>query len=71
MCAAASGAHNHYERNHQGLRNQFLVARLPSVGCGAIRRRQRVVRILNYYDRAAPFIQFTDTTPRRELVAGK
>ena len=46
-------AHYHHERNHQGVRNELLVAGSPSGGSGAVRRRQRVGWILNYYYRAA------------------
>jgi putative transposase len=45
--------HYHHERNHQGLRNEVPVARSLSTGSGAVRRRQRIGGILNYYYRAA------------------
>jgi putative transposase len=46
-------AHDHAERNHQGIGN-VLIDRPPSpLTVGAIRRRQRLGGILSYYYRAA------------------
>jgi putative transposase len=46
-------AHYHRERNHQGLENE-LIERLPAQRMtGAVRRRQRVGGILNFYYRSA------------------
>ena len=46
-------AHYHAERNHQGLDNELIQPlRLQEVS-GAIRRRQRMGGMLNYYYRAA------------------
>jgi hypothetical protein len=44
-------AHDHRERNHQGLRNRLIdgVARQD----GRIRRRSRLGGLLDYYERAA------------------
>jgi putative transposase len=47
--------HYHRERNHQGLGNQ-LIEPLPAntnAGEGAVRRRERLGGVLNYYDRDA------------------
>jgi putative transposase len=47
-------AHYHVERNHQGLDNQLITAETTTTEChGAIRRRQRLGGMLNYYHRAA------------------
>ncbi|HEY1214669.1 MAG TPA: integrase core domain-containing protein [Bryobacteraceae bacterium] len=46
-------AHYHQERNHQGLGNRLIVSDLPSETSGAIRRRERLGGMLNYYYRAA------------------
>jgi putative transposase len=45
-------AHDHGERNHQGLRNELIEGQ-PADGGGRIRRRQRLGGLLNYYSRAA------------------
>jgi hypothetical protein len=46
-------AHYHDERNHQGIGNELIQPlRRPAVE-GAVRRRQRLGRLLNYYYRAA------------------
>lgn len=45
-------AHYHLERNHQGLGNA-LIAGVPPISAGAIRRRPRLGGLLNYYERAA------------------
>jgi transposase InsO family protein len=47
-------AHYHLERNHQGLGNRLITAGKPHVAIpGAIRRRQRLGGMLNYYYRQA------------------
>ena len=47
-------AHYHFERNHQGLGNQLVVLPAKSVdGVGAVKRRQRLGGLLNYYHRQA------------------
>jgi len=46
-------AHYHAERNHQGIGNALIDRPPPQLTAGAIRRRQRVGRILSYYYRAA------------------
>ena len=47
-------AHYHLERNHQGWGNRLIVPREPQVETsGAIRRRQRLGGMLNYYYRQA------------------
>jgi transposase InsO family protein len=47
-------AHYHLERNHQGLGNSLITAGNPQVGIqGAVRRRQRLGGMLNYYYRQA------------------
>ena len=45
--------HYHGERNHQGLGNELIDRMLPPERVGAIRRRQRLGGLLNYYCRAA------------------
>ena len=46
--------HYHTERNHQGLGNRLVIAEEGHLGnTGAIRRRQRLGGMLNYYHRAA------------------
>ena len=45
-------AHYHLERNHQGLGNA-LIGGAPARSMGLIRRRPRLVGLLNYYERAA------------------
>jgi putative transposase len=50
---AGFAAHYHGERNHQGLNNE-LIDRLPwQCARGAVRRRERIGGVLNYYYRAA------------------
>ena len=46
-------AHYHLERNHQGLGNRLITAKLSQPDTGQIRRRQRLGGMLNYYHRAA------------------
>ncbi len=47
-------AHYHGERNHQGLGNRLILPDENHAGnCGAIRRRERLGRMLNYYYRQA------------------
>lgn len=47
-------AHYHAERNHQGLGNRLIVPDEAGAGhLGAIRRRERLGGMLNYYCRAA------------------
>jgi putative transposase len=47
-------AHYHIERNHQGLGNRLISPEKPRIrGTGAIRRRQRLGEMLNYYYRQA------------------
>jgi hypothetical protein len=47
-------AHYHRERNHQGLENRLIIASgLQEGKQGAIRRRQRLGGMLNYYYRQA------------------
>ena len=44
----------HTERNHQGLGNRLVIPEQGQLGnTGAIRRRQRLGGMLNYYHRAA------------------
>ena len=46
--------HYHRERNHQGLENRLIIASdLQEGKQGAIRRRQRLGGMLNYYYRQA------------------
>ena len=46
--------HYHSERNHQGLGNRLVLPEQGQLGnTGAIRRRQRLGGMLNYYHRAA------------------
>jgi len=45
--------HYHRERNHQGLANALIERPLAQRRMGAVRRRQRVGGILNYYFRLA------------------
>ncbi len=49
---AVSCVRCHLERNHQGLGNT-LIAGAPARSMGSIRRRPRLGRLLNYYERAA------------------
>jgi putative transposase len=47
-------AHNHHERNHQGIENTLIEGASVGEGTiGRIRRRPRLGGLLNYYDRAA------------------
>ncbi len=47
-------AHYHTERNHQGLDNRLIMPDKSNAGHrGAIRRRERLGGMLNYYYRAA------------------
>ena len=47
-------AHNHAERNHQGLANRLISPQASHLGsAGAVQRRQRLGGMLNYYYRAA------------------
>lgn len=47
-------AHYHHERNHQGLGNRLITTEEPCIrSTGAIRRRQRLGGMLNYYYRHA------------------
>jgi transposase InsO family protein len=46
-------AHYHRERNHQGLANELIERSPERAGTGAVRRRQRVGGILNFYYRSA------------------
>jgi len=46
-------AHYHHERNHQGIGNELIIGRPPSVPSGLVRRRQRIGGMLHYYYRAA------------------
>jgi transposase InsO family protein len=47
-------AHYHGERNHQGLGNRLIIPEpSPAGGPGAIRCRERLGGMLNYYDRQA------------------
>jgi len=45
-------AHDHRERNHQGLKNTLIDAP-PTVDAGRVHRQQRLGGLLNYYRRAA------------------
>ena len=45
--------HYHKERNHQGLGNRLILSDLALETSGAIRRRERLGGMLNYYYRAA------------------
>jgi transposase InsO family protein len=46
-------AHYHRERNHQGLANELIDRRPAQSMTGAVRRRQRVGGIPNFYYRSA------------------
>ena len=46
-------AHYHGERNHQGIGNELIQPIARADGHGAVRRRQRIGGLLNYYYRAA------------------
>ena len=46
-------AHYHAERNHQGLDNELIQPLGRRTKTGAVRRRQRLGGMLNYYYRAA------------------
>ena len=46
-------AHYHHERNHQGVANELLIGPAALGSSGAVRRRQGIGGILNYYHRAA------------------
>jgi transposase InsO family protein len=46
-------AHYHAERNHQGLDNELIQPLGRPTTSGAVRRRQRMGGMLNYYYRAA------------------
>ncbi len=46
-------AHDHGERNHQGIGNELIEAPKRSDSQAPVRRRQRIGGMLNYYYRAA------------------
>ena len=46
-------AHDHAERNHQGLGNELIQPLKRTNAAGSVRRRQRMGGMLNYYYRAA------------------
>jgi putative transposase len=45
-------AHDHRERNHQGLENR-LIETTPTIDAGRVHRQQRLGGLLNYYRRVA------------------
>ena len=45
--------HYHFERNHQGLGNQLVFSSTQINSTGAVRRRDRLGGLLNYYYREA------------------
>ena len=45
--------HYHFERNHQGLGNQLVLSSAQATSTGAVRRRDRLGGLLNYYYREA------------------
>jgi transposase InsO family protein len=45
--------HDHLERNHQGLDNRLIAGTPATDVAGRVRRRSRLERLLNYYERAA------------------
>ena len=45
--------HDHRERPHQGLRNEWLVAHEKILPNGSVKRRPRLGGLLNFYDREA------------------
>jgi putative transposase len=47
-------AHDHHERNHQGLANKLIEPHCMQRHRATVRRRQRVGGILSYYYRSAP-----------------
>jgi hypothetical protein len=53
LLIAAFAAHYHRERNHQGLANELIEQPPAQRVTGAVRRRQRVGGILNFYYRSA------------------
>ena len=46
-------AHDHRERNHQGLDNELIDGQRAKGRAGQVRRYQRLGGLLNYYARAA------------------
>jgi hypothetical protein len=46
-------AHDHRERNHQGIENRLIAGAPPSGPAGRVHRRPRLGGLLNYYERAA------------------
>jgi putative transposase len=46
-------AHDHLERNHQGLNNRLIMGMPSTDTVGRVRRRSRLGGLLNYYERAA------------------
>ena len=46
-------AHDHDERNHQGIGNELIRGPAVRPTSGRIRRRPRLGGLLNYYERAA------------------
>ena len=46
-------AHDHRERNHQGITNQLIEGAPAASMRGPIRRRPHLGGLLNYYERAA------------------
>jgi hypothetical protein len=46
-------AHDHRERNHQGIENELIEGAPVTATVGRIRRRPRLGGLLNYYERAA------------------
>jgi hypothetical protein len=45
--------HDHLERNYHGLHNLLIAGTPTADAAGLVRRRSRLGRLLNYYDRAA------------------
>jgi putative transposase len=43
----------HFERNHQGLDNRLIMGTPAADAARRVRRRSRLGRLLNYYERAA------------------
>ena len=46
-------AHDHAERNHQGIGNELIQPLTRTDSQGVVRRRQRMGGMLNFYSRAA------------------
>jgi len=57
------GLHYHFERNHRGLGDRLIIAPERSAQSGAVRRKQKLGGLLNYYHRQAAKGSCEDAEP--------